>query len=46
MSDPAKPTEPDTSSDEFEKFAELAKKLVKVPKREVDELREQERGEG
>ena len=36
---------PDDEKEEYDEFEKLARKLVNVPKREVDELREKEKRE-
>jgi hypothetical protein len=40
---PAKPAPPAKKSEEFERFEDLAKRLVSVPKKELDEARARER---
>ncbi len=39
---PTEPEEPDVRPDEFDRFEDLTRKLVNVPKSELDEERENE----
>lgn len=45
MTEKREPKPDSVEPDEYDKFEELARKLVKVPKRELDEKREKEKRE-